>query len=273
MHNGGVKVCRAGRTVQPLSKQPADVKLKAGPSSSPEEVGTIVRILALETSETAGSVAALDDDKLLKQLDLSSAARSAQSLAPALESLWREVAWRPADVQLVAVTIGPGSFTGLRVGVTTAKVLAYAVQAAILGVDTLEIIAEQSPPQVPRVWAVVDAQRGQVMAREFVRDAEGRFGPVTAATLVDTDPWLAGLPEGAAVSGPILRKLQSQIPNGVQALEPSCWTPQAATVGRVAWRRYQAGERGDVWQILPCYSRRAAAEEKWDARQKASRSP
>jgi tRNA A37 threonylcarbamoyladenosine modification protein TsaB len=64
------------------------------------QVGATVRILALETSATAGSVAALDDDKLLKQLDLSSALRSAQSLAPALASLWREVDWRPADVQL-----------------------------------------------------------------------------------------------------------------------------------------------------------------------------
>ena len=272
MHNGGVKACRAGHAGQPLWKRPANVKLEAGASSSTGQVGASVRILALETSETAGTVAALDDDKLLKQLDLSSATRSAQSLAPALESLWRDVAWRPADVQLVAVTTGPGSFTGLRVGVTTAKVLAYSVQAAILGVDTLETIAEQSPSQVQRVWAVVDAQRGQIMAREFARDAGGIFRPVAAASLVDIDAWFASLPAGAAVSGPILRKLQAQAPNAVQLLEPSCWTAQAATVGRVAWRHYQAGERGDVWQIVPYYSRRAAAEEKWDAREKVPRS-
>jgi tRNA threonylcarbamoyladenosine biosynthesis protein TsaB len=167
------------------------------------------------------------------------------------------------------VTTGPGSFTGLRVGVTTAKVLAYAVQAAILGVDTLETIARQSPPQVQRVWAVVDAQRGQVVAREFARDAEGIFRPVAAASLVDVDAWFAGLPAGAAVSGPILGKLQAQVPKAVTLLESPCWAPQAATVGRIAWRRYQAGERGDVWQIAPAYSRRAAAEEKWDARQQA----
>ena len=74
-------------------------------------------------------------------------------------ALLKQVGWRPDDVQLVAVSVGPGSFTGLRVGVTAAKVFAYAVGAEVLGVDTLEAIAAASPDDVAEVSAVIDAQR------------------------------------------------------------------------------------------------------------------
>jgi len=90
---------------------------------------TAVRILALETTEMAGSLAAMHDGKLLAELELDPRQRTAQSLAPGMKTLLAKVAWRPADVELVAVTIGPGSFTGLRLGITTAKTFAYALGA------------------------------------------------------------------------------------------------------------------------------------------------
>jgi tRNA threonylcarbamoyladenosine biosynthesis protein TsaB len=100
-----------------------------------------MRILAIETTDKTGSVAAMADDNLLADLMLDRTQRSAQSLAPAISRLLKQVGWLPADVQLVAVSIGPGSFTGLRVGVTAAKVFAYAVGAEVLGVNTLEAVA------------------------------------------------------------------------------------------------------------------------------------
>ncbi|MEX0712672.1 MAG: tRNA (adenosine(37)-N6)-threonylcarbamoyltransferase complex dimerization subunit type 1 TsaB, partial [Pirellulales bacterium] len=91
-----------------------------------------MRILALETSGKSGSVAVLRGDVLLAEEPLEPSQRSAQSLAPAMRQLLEAVAWTPRDVQLVAVTLGPGSFTGLRVGVTTAKTFAYAVGAVVV---------------------------------------------------------------------------------------------------------------------------------------------
>src|SRR5271163_2151267 len=96
------------------------------------------RILALETSELTGSVAAAADGNVLAELQLDPQQRSAQSLAPAIRALLAQVGWQPADIDLLAVTIGPGSFTGLRVGVATAKVFAYACGAEVLGISTLE---------------------------------------------------------------------------------------------------------------------------------------
>src|SRR4030042_1258471 len=106
-----------------------------------------MRILALETTDKAGSVAAMADGNLLAELTLGQTQRSAQSRAPAMLALLKQVGWRPADVQLVAVSVGPGSFTGLRVGVTTAKVFAYAIGAEVLAIDTLETIASGAPKE------------------------------------------------------------------------------------------------------------------------------
>jgi tRNA threonylcarbamoyladenosine biosynthesis protein TsaB len=223
-----------------------------------------MRILALETTEAIGSVAAAAGDELLAQQQLNPGQRSAQSLAPAIRSLLEHVGWRPAEVQLVAVSAGPGSFTGLRVGVTTAKVFAYAAGAEVLGIDTLEVIAAAAPPEIPSLHAMVDAQRGDVAARAFRRGPDGWLQPAGPTALVPLDAWLAGLPAGTVVSGPGLIKRVGDLPPGVTVLDPAYWAPTAANVARLAHRHYAAGRRDDPWSLAPRYSRRPAAEEKRD---------
>jgi tRNA threonylcarbamoyladenosine biosynthesis protein TsaB len=221
-----------------------------------------VKILALETTERVGTVAAAEDANVLRQLSLDPALRSGQSLAPALVRVLAEVAWEPADVELVAVGIGPGSFTGLRLGVTVAKTFAYAAEADILGVDTLETIAAGVPTDVRRLAVAVDAQRGQVAAAVLARRDDGRFDVEQPMRLVDADAWLAGLPAGIAVAGPVLEKLKDRVPHGLNVVPAEFWHPTAANVARLAAMDYAAGRRDDLWRLAPHYSRRAAAEEK-----------
>ncbi len=225
-----------------------------------------MRILALETTERLGSVAVMQDRKVLAERMLGEQVRSAQSLAPAMRDLLAEVDWLPGHVQLVAVSHGPGSFTGLRVGVTTAKVFAFAVGAAVLGVDTLETIAAAAPEDVTEISTVMDAQRGDVVARRFARQPDGPFAPVGPQQLTDIETWLNELPQGVAVSGPVLSKLRTRLPSHVRVLDPSLWPPRASIVARLATRDYDLGRRDDLWRLAPHYFRRSAAEEKWDAR-------
>ncbi len=226
-----------------------------------------MRILALETTERIGSIAAWDDDKLLLGKDLGSHRRSAQTLAPALAELLHHVGWSPGDVQLVAVTQGPGSFTGLRVGVATAKTFAYAVGAEVLGVDTLKTIALAAPPEVAQWSVAVDAQRGDVVAQTFQRDSDGWPVAAEPPRLIPVDEWFASLDPGTAISGSVLKKLKRPIAAHIEVLPESCWRPTAGNVARLAARDYVASRRQDLWSFSPQYSRRAAAEEKWEKKQ------
>jgi tRNA threonylcarbamoyladenosine biosynthesis protein TsaB len=223
-----------------------------------------MKILALETSGQAGSVALLAADALIAERWLPTDERNAKTLAPTIREVLAAAGWTPGNVRLVAVAVGPGSFTGLRVGVTTAKTFAYAVEAEVIGVNTLEVIAAQAPADVSRLAVVLDAQREQVFAAEFARSRAGDFNWARDTAIVDNDEWLAKLDSAVAVSGPGLEKFTARLPASVPVVGREHWQPRATTVGQLAWQFYQAGRRDDLWRLVPQYFRRSAAEEKLD---------
>jgi tRNA threonylcarbamoyladenosine biosynthesis protein TsaB len=228
-----------------------------------------MRILAIETTDRAGTLALLVDDQPIATLELDTALRSAQTLAPGIESLLATAAWTPRDVELVAVAAGPGSFTGLRIGVTTAKMFAYAIGAAVLGVNTLEVIASQIPICDKRLWAILDAQRDQVFAGQFVH-VDNQWQRRGETALLDNSEFLTHLLPNDVVAGPALSKYIDQIPGGVQIADRKLWNPTAASVGQIAYRQFVAGRRDDLWRLAPQYFRRSAAEEKRIATERAT---
>jgi tRNA threonylcarbamoyladenosine biosynthesis protein TsaB len=224
------------------------------------------RILAIETSGRAGSVAALAGNKLLCEKDLAPDQRSAQSLAPAMQTLLTLVGWKPREVEVVAIATGPGSFTGLRVGVTTAKAFAYAVQARIIGIKTLEVVAAQAPLGEGPVATVIDAGRNEVFSAVYGFGPEGLPEPIVAPRILTVEAWIETLRPPCRVAGPALAKLAGRLPAEVQWMAPEFWMPRAGTVGRLAAARDVRGAHDDLWQLVPFYLRRSAAEEQWDAR-------
>ncbi|MFI4874343.1 MAG: tRNA (adenosine(37)-N6)-threonylcarbamoyltransferase complex dimerization subunit type 1 TsaB, partial [Blastopirellula sp. JB062] len=107
-----------------------------------------MKLLALETSLRQSSFALLEGDQLLRQVDIDPQRRTAAALTPALDEAFDQVGWKPPQIELIAVSHGPGSFTGLRIGVATAKALSYVSGAQVLGIDTLRVIAAQSPEDI-----------------------------------------------------------------------------------------------------------------------------
>jgi tRNA threonylcarbamoyladenosine biosynthesis protein TsaB len=243
------------------------MKMAHSGSKTAADPPVALRILALETSGTTGSVAALDRSQVLAESTLPAGQRSAQSLAPAMRDLLVQAGWQPRDVQLVAVAIGPGSFTGLRVGVTTAKTFAYAVGADLIGVNTLEAIAWQAPAEIARVATAIDAQRGEVFAANYIRQADGRLELCGQQCILENDAWLAQLETGWYAIGPAVVKLAPKMAASVNVAPAALGMPMASTVGRIAALRHTAGVRDDIWKLVPTYLRRSAAEEKWDAKQ------
>lgn len=224
-------------------------------------IGQLLRVLALETSTVAGSVAALSGSDVMASLRLNPSQRGAQSLAPALSQLLGQAGWKPRDVELVAVSVGPGSFTALRVGVTTAKTFAYVVGADVIAVDTLEVVAAQVAVAVGETVATaIDAQRGEVYAARYRTGESGNLECVEPAAIVASDKWLAGLASGIVVAGPAIDKLI--LPDRLRVAPREIWWPTAVTVGQLAVAKHAAGQRDDVWSLVPRYLRRSAAEEK-----------
>ena len=228
-----------------------------------------MRILAIETSGRYGSIALCEatSDAFIAVVESKLTAaqgRTAQTLAPALAEALSGIGWPTRTIGLVTVAIGPGSFTGLRIGVTTAKTFAYAAGAEIVGVNTLAVLAEQAPASAAPLWTILDAQRQELFAARFV-PANLEDAPMTMlgdTAIVAQDEWLARLKAGERVIGPPLKKLTSRLPAHVIITPPSSCEPTATAVGRLGWRAYQNGRRDDLWKLVPLYYRPSAAEEK-----------
>lgn len=223
-----------------------------------------MKLLAVETAVTPGSVALLEgrpgEPPKLAAIDLPAGSRTAQSLAPAMAELLDGWNWSAADLDVVAASIGPGSFTGLRIGVTAAKTLAYAAGARCVAVGTLAAIAHQAQQSQPAGrnadgWAVLDAQRGDVFA--------ARLATPTETTLISQQAWLRSLQPGDIVAGPVLEKLAAELPDPAHAAPAETWRPRAETVALLA---LGAAERVSPFELLPLYGRLSAAEEKLAAR-------
>jgi tRNA threonylcarbamoyladenosine biosynthesis protein TsaB len=224
-----------------------------------------VKILILETSERVGQVAVALDDRLLAVRRLEEARRHNRDLAPAVRDLCAEQGWSVRDLGAVIVSRGPGSYTGLRVGVMSAKALAYAAGCALLAVDTFHAVAAQAPAVVNRLDVIADAQQGHIYVQSFLRGGEAirQEAPLRIHPLGD---WQAQRPVDAWVSGPGLAVYADRLPAGTPVVEKELWYPQAESLLRLGWESYVRGQRDDFWSLEPLYLRPSAAEEKWQTR-------
>ena len=222
--------------------------------------------LALETSGTTGSVALVEaadaNARLLAERPLPPGERTARTLLPAVQSLLRKHACRPADLGLIATTTGPGSFTGLRLGVVAAKTLAYATGAPLVGVHTLAAIAAGVGAIETRLWTVLDAQRGELFAACFETRADLAALPDPETEVLTIEDWLNRLAPGAVVAGPPLAKLRDRLPHGVIMANEARWSPAAAAVAQLAIDLHHRGAAVDPLALVPNYYRKSAAEEK-----------
>jgi len=228
---------------------------------------TGLRIVALETSGVTASVALAEGPQLIAAAALPGQRRSTQSLAPTMRSLLEQAGWRPADVELLAVSIGPGSFTGLRLGVATAKLFAYATGAKVRGVDTLRVIAAQVESKSENIQVVLDAGRGELLIGHFCFATDGETLSTAPTQLVESATWLLKTSFDATLTGTGLRLIRDRLPTGATITSEACWEPRAATVAQLAWRDVQQGLVDDIWTLAPVYYRRSAAEEVWERKQ------
>jgi tRNA threonylcarbamoyladenosine biosynthesis protein TsaB len=223
------------------------------------------RFLILETSGRVGSVALTQGTTVRAMRRLDEARRHARDLAPAVADLLQEVGWKPRDLQAVAVSRGPGSYTGLRVGVMSAKAFAYAVGCAVLAIDTFTSIALQSPEDATLVDVIADAQQDKIYIQRFQRHSPQQIPvAVSALAIRSFADWLANGP-APRVSGPGLRLHRTRFHSTIQLVNESEWEPKVESLLRLALTQWQSGERADLFALEPLYLRPSSAEEKWQS--------
>ena len=225
------------------------------------------RLLVLETSGRVGQVALARGDELLGTRRLDEARRHARDLAPQIAALLKEQNWRPRDLDAVIVSRGPGSYTGLRIGIMSAKTLAYAVGCAVIGIDTFAAVALQAIPEVKTIDVIADAQQGRVYLQRFSCAPGALPSPLMPLQITTLAAWLADRPHDAWATGPGLHAYAKEVVE--HALHQQYWDPRAESVLRLGADRLARGERDDLLILEPLYLRPSGAEEKWTAQGKS----
>ncbi len=212
-------------------------------------------ILALDTATETGSLALVEGERLLVEYSLESAGTYLSRLLPRLAQLFAAAGRDPEDLGAVGVSVGPGNFTGLRIGLATAKTLAWSLGCPLVPVPTLEVLAAQVPFQPHPIGVVMDAKRGEVFwglyrcpADRPQVLAEPIRLPLAELARRLTPPLLL---TGFLVSSLTLPQ------EGVSLAQPERCFPRAATVARLARQRLEAGLTAPPEQLVPTYLRPA----------------
>jgi len=234
---------------------------------------SLLRFLILETSGRIGRVAVAEGQRLLAEQKLDETRRHARDLAPAVQSLLQSQGWQPRDVAAVLVNLGPGSYTGLRVGVMSAKAWAYATGCGLLGIQSFQAIAHgvlaatQNSESEACVEVLADAQQGKVYCQRFRRSPTSPSPDAASKLLIrPAAEWLADLPEGILVAGPGLRLHAEAARQRGKIVAEQFWDPQPRDLLALGLARWLRGERDEVLALEPLYARRSSAEENWAKR-------
>jgi tRNA threonylcarbamoyl adenosine modification protein YeaZ len=198
-----------------------------------------MRVLALDTATEIGSIALLEEDTLLAQTQLQVEKSHSQALWRAIQFLLSETGWDLGRIDLWAVSTGPGSFTGVRIGMATIKGLAWATQKPVVGVSTLEILASAVAPTPYLICPVLDARRQEVYFA-FYRQGPGRSIREVREPGHGSVPGLCG----------------------DSALIPEVWNQPLSgmVLAAIALKRFRLGERGEAQDLHPLYLRSTDAE-------------
>jgi len=222
------------------------------------------RALALETSGRTGSVALIDGDRLLAEDHFPHGLKHAAELIPMLDRLVRAQGWTPRDIEHLYVSTGPGSFTGLRIGITLAKTYAFATGAKIVAVPSLEVLVRNAPPGWQNALLILDAKRGQIFTARYAREA-GQFVEREPAHLDTLANMLARSPRPLHLIGEGIPYHQQFIPandSGILLTPPESWRARASVVAELGRQRARRNEFTDPQTLAPLYIRLPEAEEK-----------
>jgi tRNA threonylcarbamoyladenosine biosynthesis protein TsaB len=215
-----------------------------------------MRVLAVETSSLAGGVALLDDERLIAEYVLDVSVTHSERLMAAVDRVLGDARWTPRALDALAVAVGPGSFTGLRIAVSTVKGLAVALGVPIAAVPTLDAMAATLPWATLPVCPVLDARKGEVYASLYRWDGEGMRREWDYLALAP-DALAARLGEPVILLGDGAAVVRSP---HARALPAPRRVPSPACVGALGLERLRRGDTVTAAALEPIYLRPSEAE-------------
>jgi len=211
--------------------------------------------------------------------------KHAAGILPMIDSLCREHGVGPKDLAELYVSIGPGSFTGLRIGVTLAKTMSLTTGVKIVAVPTVAVLAANAPADATNVIIVLDAKRDQIFTAAFEKNVGSALadhdvqvrqgGPYMQrepAHLDSLSVMLTRSPRPVHLLGEGIPYHEKFIPKddaGVVVTSPDLWRAKAGVVASIGMAMAARGEFADADRLVPLYIRKSEAEEKWEERNKS----
>lgn len=228
-------------------------------------------ILAIDTSTQVSSVAVVSDGKLAAELTMQAKLTHSETLLPHIEEVLGMANQKKEELEGIAVSLGPGSFTGLRIGLATAKAVAYALQLPIVGVPTLRALAWHFPVEGFQLLPMIDAQKGNVYVERYMWE-HGKLLKKTEVQVLPVEEVIRRteeLPGTVVLMGDVISKRiegKQTLPMHVMLAPLHLRMPRAANVALCGLELLKEGKTGNVMDMEPVYIRRSEAEVLWEKR-------
>ncbi|MEW6326219.1 MAG: tRNA (adenosine(37)-N6)-threonylcarbamoyltransferase complex dimerization subunit type 1 TsaB [Thermodesulfobacteriota bacterium] len=226
-----------------------------------------MKILAVDTATHTGSVALTDNEVVLAEYNLFSKETHSRRLLQAVDYLLAQTRLALNDIDGLAVTIGPGSFTGIRIGLATFKGLALATGKPVMGISTLDALAANFPVADRPVFPVIDARKREVFTAAYYPDEAGRLIKASPELVLLPQDLAARIEERVILVGDGLWSygefFEKELGDRAFFAPGSLSFIRASNVAFLAEEKFKAGEQADIVTMVPTYIRPSEAELKW----------
>lgn len=216
-------------------------------------------LLAIDTATRTASIALYQPDQVLAEHTWRTNDNHTVELMPSLVGMLERQGIEPSRLDGVAVALGPGSFTGLRVGLAVAKALASSVDIPLLGVPTLDILPYAVREMSLPIWSVIQAGRGRICYAEYRHDGSNwvRKTDIEVGTTSELIDRVQGF---AVMCGELgladVEAIRTRLGDAVVVTPPVYALRRASFLADLAWRRLERGERDDIVTLSPIYMHR-----------------
>ena len=232
-----------------------------------------MKILGIDTSTMAANVAVLEDDKLICEYTINTKKTHSQKLMPMIENMLKLSDLDIKEIDAIAICVGPGSFTGLRIGMATAKAMAHVNNIPLIGVNSLEILGANMDLCNRNICSILDAQRNQVYMNKYILkdDKITELEEISIKAIDELLEEISSSNEDWVLVGEAVYKYKEKIEeiSNITIPSPANNITKASTLCFVASDKMLANDQVyNCYNINPMYIRKSQAEEQYEEKQK-----